>query len=150
MRRKLRDACSKRRKFPAIYDKSRRPCCRSIRPKPVSRAGSSRYARTDGPLDSSAPLQINVAVFQSPVALGLSSCDAIIGSGKKAPSHEDCCQLLGVPHGHRSRLGERRTAALHQRISVGIRSRWILSSHRTRPEPYRRIPLHLRKWRPDE
>ena len=141
MRRKLRDACSKRRKFPAIYDKSRRQYCRSIRPKPVSRAGSPRHSRSHGPLDSSAPLQINATVFQSPVALGLSSCDAIIGSGKRAPSHEDCCHLLGVPHGHCSRLRERRSATLHQRISVGIRSRWILSSHRTREEPYRRIPL---------
>jgi hypothetical protein len=44
--------------------------------------------------------------------------------------------LTGIVH-----VYARRSATLHQRISVGIRSRWILSSHRTREEPYRRIPL---------
>jgi hypothetical protein len=45
---------------------------------------------------------INATVFQSPVALALSSCDAIIGSGKKAPSMKIAASFLvfltGIVH----------------------------------------------------
>jgi hypothetical protein len=45
---------------------------------------------------------IDATVFQSPVALALSSCDAIIGSGKKAPSMKIAASFLvfltGIVH----------------------------------------------------
>jgi hypothetical protein len=82
--------------------------------------------------------------------LALSSCDAIIGSVKRAPSHEDCCQLLGVPHWHSPPLRQRRAATLHEWLPAGLGSRWILPSNGARQKSYGRIPLHLRQWCPDE
>jgi hypothetical protein len=82
--------------------------------------------------------------------MALSSCGAIMGAVKKAPSMKIAASFLvfltGIVHVYASAGPPPFTNG--SPLVSGVDG--FLPSHGARTESYRCIPLHLRQWRPDE